>query len=33
MAFVFAGILCFVAAACAVVVWGLARAQAAMAES
>lgn len=28
MAFVFAGILCFIAAACAVVVWGLARAQA-----
>jgi OFA family oxalate/formate antiporter-like MFS transporter len=28
MAFVFAGILCFVAAACAVVVWGLARARA-----
>jgi OFA family oxalate/formate antiporter-like MFS transporter len=32
MAFVFAGILCFVAAGCAVVVWGLARAQAAVAE-
>lgn len=28
MAFVFAGILCFVASACAIVVWGLARAQA-----
>jgi OFA family oxalate/formate antiporter-like MFS transporter len=28
MAFVFAGILCFVAAGCAVVVWGLARARA-----
>jgi OFA family oxalate/formate antiporter-like MFS transporter len=27
MAFVFAGILCFVAAACSVVVWGLARAR------
>jgi len=27
MAFVFAGILCFVASACAIVVWGLARAQ------
>jgi MFS transporter, OFA family, oxalate/formate antiporter len=27
MAFVFAGILCFVAAACSIVVWGLARAQ------
>ena len=27
MAFVFAGILCFIAAGCAVVVWGLARAQ------
>ncbi len=29
MAFVFAGILCFIAAGCSVVVWGLARAQAA----
>jgi MFS transporter, OFA family, oxalate/formate antiporter len=28
MAFLFAGILCFIAAGCAVVVWGLARAQA-----
>jgi len=28
MSFVFAGILCFVAAGCAVVVWGLARVQA-----
>lgn len=27
MAFVFAGILCFIASACAIVVWGLARAQ------
>ena len=27
MAFVFAGILCFIAAACSIVVWGLARAQ------
>jgi OFA family oxalate/formate antiporter-like MFS transporter len=27
LAFVFAGILCFIAAACSVVVWGLARAQ------
>jgi OFA family oxalate/formate antiporter-like MFS transporter len=33
MAFVFAGILCFVAAGCAVVVWGLARVQAAALES
>ncbi|MBT3603115.1 MAG: OFA family MFS transporter [Candidatus Latescibacteria bacterium] len=30
MAFVFAGILCFIAAACSIVVWGLARAQGAL---
>jgi MFS family permease len=28
MAFVFAGVLCFIAAGCSVVVWGLARARA-----
>jgi hypothetical protein len=28
MAFVFAGILCFIAAGCAVVAWGLAKAEA-----
>lgn len=33
LAFVFAGILCFIAAGCSVVVWGLARQQTVLAES